>query len=160
MLKEEKLKLKLLLEKLKLNIIQNIDYYPNELLIDLLENYVFYYFEEALKFYKSCLETLKFIKPEIILIPSDCFETHCILAITAKELSIKTALIPHGLTGSTFTNYKVGRFKIFDYFFGIGEVDYQNYKNYGIEKKFIKIIGLPYFQKYIPNYNKKIFFKH
>jgi hypothetical protein len=104
--------------------------------------------------YLSDYNYLKKIKPKLCIITSDNYPDHIIFTQAARNLGIKTAFYPHGLTGPGEKVLRKGKDSIFDYFFAFGKYDFMNYKRDGIDDKQIFITNNQYFQKFIP-YKKK-----
>lgn len=98
---------------------------------------------------------LKKINPKLCIIESDNYPDHIIFAQAARNLRIKTAFYPHGLTGRGETILRKGKDSIFDYFFAFGNYDYENFKKNGIHDEKIFITNNLYFKKFI-SYKKKV----
>jgi hypothetical protein len=105
--------------------------------------------------YLSDYKYLKKIKPKLCIITSDNYPDHIIFTQAARNLGIKTAFYPHGLTGPGETVLRKGKDSIFDYFFAFGKYDFMNFKKNDIDDEQIFITNNQYFQKFIP-YKKKM----
>lgn len=99
--------------------------------------------------YLSDYSDLKKIKPKLCIITADNYPDHLIFAQAAKNLKIKTAFYPHGMTGAGETQLRVGKNSVFDYFFAFGNFDYSQYLKNGIKKEKIFITNHQYFENFL-----------
>ena len=123
---------------------------PSELLCSSFDKYILHYLPEMMGAFRVTRMLLKIISPKMVIISSDGHEAQLIPGQAASGLSIPTAIIPHGLAGWGYSQYKKGRFKFIDYCFAFGRKDEIDYLDQGVDKEFIKISSFPYFSKYIP----------
>ena len=90
------------------------------------------------------------MKPELLILSSDNYETYILAAQAAKKLGIDTAITSHGLNCWGSKQYRYGRFKVFDYALAFGKQDVDNYIYAGSSKNKIFITSFPYFERFIP----------
>jgi hypothetical protein len=138
------------INNLKLNILQRIDVINPNLLINIMSRYIFIYFQGALNYFRNAQEIFKELKPSLAVFSADTYETFILAAQAAKKENIATALIPHGLYGWGYKEYKKGRFNLFDYYFAFGNVDKVNFLNFGVEKERVFLTPFPYYEKFLP----------
>ena len=136
-------------DRLKKNINKNRSSIYSSLLIKAMERYSFTYFYGALRYYNNSKLMLRTLKPDLIICSADSYENFILSAHAAKSLGIQTALIPHGLYGWGFAEYKAGQYQLFDHFLAFGNVDRDNYIDSGVEKKYIHVTSFPYFERFL-----------
>jgi len=140
-----------IVKNMKSNIIKNCSIIEPELLIKLMDIYIFSYFVGAYNYYLNVRSTLVAEKPELVVLSADDYETYILIAQAAKKEKIATAITSHGLNSYWGDKkYRNGRFKVFDYALAYGKVDVGNYKFSGIKNNNIKITSFPYFERFLP----------
>lgn len=140
---------------LKNNIRNQIKDIDAELLISVMDRHTFSYFQGAFSYYRNVLKELICLKPEAVLLSTDAYENHMLIAQAAKKLMITTALIPHGVYSWGYPEYKSGADKLFDYYFAFGKKDLLDYKDQGVEAVNMSISSFPYFSRFLPRTHRK-----
>jgi len=139
-----------LVKKLKKNILTNVNIIDPNLLITIMNRYTFVHFQGASNYFRNAKQIFKELKPSLAVFSADAYETFILAAQAAKKEGVATALIPHGLYGWGYKEYKKGRFNLFDYYFAFGNSDKINYLNAGIEKENIFLTPFPYYERFLP----------
>jgi hypothetical protein len=126
----------------------------SDLIIKAMRKHTFPYFKGALAYFYSVTAMIKKVNPDVVLLSADTYENYLIVAQSAKLQGITTALIPHGLSGWGYKELRFGRFRIFDYYFSFGQVDFENYRHASIPDTNIISTSFPYLEKFIPIHKK------
>ena len=66
-----------------------------ELLVSIMERYTFTNFMGAMNYYSNAKNTFQKLRPELVIIAADAYENFILAAQAAKQIGVKTALIPH-----------------------------------------------------------------
>jgi len=138
------------LQRLKVNIKERITQIDCKLLIAVMERHTFAYFHGAFNYYRSALKIIRVFNPDLAIFSADGCEDFILAAQAAKQAGINTAIIPHGLYSWGYSEYKSGRFKVFDYGMAFGQVDVDNYIRSGMPAEKINVTSFPYFERFLP----------
>ena len=139
-----------LIKRLKDNLLNKVLVVAPELLVSIMERYTFTNFMGAMNYYSNAKNTFQKLRPELVIIAADAYENFILAAQAAKQIGVKTALIPHGLYSWGYAEYQSGRFKVFDYGFAYGQVDVDNYRLNGMPNEDIHIFPFPYLERFLP----------
>jgi len=149
-------KIERVLKSLRENIRKRVIAIDAELFIYALERYTFAYFPKALTYFNSARTEFRSLLPDLAIFGSDGYETFLLAAQAARQENIETAFIPHGIYGYGYSQLKVkGRYQVFNYSFGFGEVDAENFRRGGVDQKQIAITSFPYFERFLPGLAQK-----
>ena len=135
---------------LKRNLKKRIQWIDGDVLTSIMECFVFHYFHGAFAYYGLMRDTLQKIAPRLLLLPSDVWETHILLAMAAKNIGIITAYIPHGLCGWGHAPHKAGPARLFDFCLAFGNKDMCDFRDHGVEETRIRVSAFPYFSRFLP----------
>ena len=135
---------------LKDNIKKQTTAVEPELLIKLMELYVFNYFVEAFNYYLNALSTFKKYRPLLTILSGENYETYILVAQAAKKEKLQTAITSHGLNCNGYEKYKKGTHQVFDYALAYGQQDLDNYKLSGVNENNIAVSSFPYFERFLP----------
>ena len=138
-----------LVDRLKQNIVEKVTQIDSELLVLVMERYLFSYFSGALQYYNNVINSLESLKPDLVIVGAES-ETHFIVAQAAKNKGIKTALLPHGIDIFGFEEVKRGIHKCIDYCFAYGNEDVEFFRMQGVSDNNIIKTFHPWFSKFIP----------
>lgn len=138
------------LQRLKANLRQRVTLLDPEFLIAVMERHTFAHFPGALNYYRSALKMLRAFELALAVFSGDGYENFILAAQAAKHAGVKTAIIPHGLYGWGYSEYKSGRFQVFDYGLAFGRVDVDTYRASGMPEGKIHITSFPYFEHFCP----------
>ena len=122
----------------------------SQLLIDVFDKCVFIHFQSALNHYYSMISSFEFLRPDLVILSADSYENFLLAAQAAKKNGITTAFIPHGLYGNGFSEFKRGRFKVFDYSLSFSKNQYKQYILQGVCGSEIVELSHPYFERFLP----------
>jgi hypothetical protein len=139
-----------LISKLKGNILSKKYRIDSQLLVSIMDNHIFNYFQGAVNYYHNSVEMISCLQPKLLVLSSESHESFLLVSQAAKKNNIKIALLPHGMYGTSRPEFKVGRFKWIDYGFSFGNLDKDIYLNSGLKKEDVYITGHPYFESFIP----------
>ena len=138
-----------LINRLKENLKIQCKIIDVDALVKIMDRYTFKYFLGAYNYYCNAKETLIAFKPSLLILCSSMDENNILAAQAGKALNIKTASMPHGLTGWCFNEYHIGKFAVFKYELPFGKVDTDIFTNTGMEQKNIHETPFPYFEKFL-----------
>jgi hypothetical protein len=138
-----------LIDKLKKNIEHQVKQMDYKLMISLMDRHIFIYFQGALNYFNSAVKMLRVLEPKLMILSSESHESFVLVGQAAKKQKIKTALIPHGIYGRGYPEYKKGRFQWIDYGLAFGRLDKDKFLSSGIDKDKIYITGHPYFERFL-----------
>lgn len=144
-----------IIKALKYNIQKRIKDVNPQVLISVMNAHIFSFFPGALAYYNGVLEQLCRLKPKLVLLSTDTYENHILIAQAAKKCGIRTALIPHGLYGWGYPEYKNGPNQLFDRYLAFGRKDLSDYKAQGVKEDAIAISSFPYFARFMPAAKKR-----
>ena len=143
-------KIDAIISSLKQNMIRKITEIDPEILISVMNQHTFPYFNGAYAYYYNACKVMKALKPHLVVISAGSYENFILLAQAAKHIGIPTAHIPHGLYGWGYSEYLSGTDKVFDYGFAFGEKDVLDYRDQGMEDSQIHVTSFPYFSRFFP----------
>jgi len=139
-----------LIDGLKKNIWRSTDSVDPGMFLSVMERYVFAYFPQAYSYYMTAREEFRRIQPVCAILSADAYEPFILSAMAARHEGVETAVIPHGLYGWGYNEYKSGKHCVFDYALAFGNVDVENYLHSGVPKEKIIISSFPYFGRFLP----------
>jgi hypothetical protein len=147
--KQDALRVNNIIDILKKNINKNI-YIDSDLLIRIMDRYIFNVFLEAYGYYSCVLDKIQLLKPKAIIYSSESLELTILAAQAGKKKGVKNIIMAHGLVDGGETKNKIGQFGVFDYALAFGNFDANGYRYLGMKKDNIKIASFPYFEKFLP----------
>jgi len=134
---------------LKQNIRKRVRSIDPNLLITVFDRYMFRHFPGALRYFLNAVEFMKSLQPDLVVLPSESYEDHILVAQAAKKLNIKTAIMPHGLHGYGYREYKNGSMKLFDFAIAFGKSDASDYIQEGMNERAIYIAPFPGLNRFL-----------
>ena len=137
------------IEQLQSNL-QRVTIIDTELLIKVMNRHTFIYFLGAWNYYCNALKTFHDLKPDLAIFPADSYENFILAAQAAMQARVKTAFFPHGICGTGYSEYKQGRFHVFDYSIAFSKKQVADYIEQGVENTNIVKIPHPYFERFMP----------
>jgi len=125
-------------------------YLDSNLLIKVMNRYIFNVFHEAYGYYLCAYNKIKLLQLNAIIFSSEFHELSILVAQAGKNNAIKNIIMAHGLSSAGYMENKAGRFGVFEYALAFGNVDVLHYQYLGVKKDNIKISSFPYFEKFLP----------
>ena len=146
--KQDSLRVNNIIDLLKKNIKKNI-YIDSDLLIRIMDRYIFNVFFESYGYYSCALDKIQLLKPKAIVYSSES-ETHILAAQAGKKKGVKNIIIAHGFTEVGQIKNIIGKFGLFEFALAFGNADVMRYRYLGMKEENIKISAFPYFEKFLP----------
>jgi hypothetical protein len=94
-----------LIQRLKANLHQRVSLVDPELLIAVMERYTFIHFQRAMNYFYNAKKMFQNLRPELAILSADTYENFILAAQAAKQVGVKTAIIPHGLYCWGYSDY-------------------------------------------------------
>lgn len=142
-----------LVDELRRTLKERVSWIDADVLLPLMEQYVFAYFSSALAHYQTVCKWLVYLKPDLIFLSSDT-PMQNLLGSAAKVNNITTVFCHHCLFMWGQAKTKSGPFKIVDYALAFGEKDRTDYRYMGLKDDHVLTAPLPYFSRFL-NYPQK-----
>ena len=137
------------IDKLKKNIVKK-KYIDSDLLIKIMNRYVFDLFSKAYGYYSCVLDKIQLLQPKAIIFSAESLEVSLLAAQAGKKSGVKNIIMPHGLISGGDIKNKIGRFSVFDNVLAFGRIDVMGHCYLGMKKDKIQIAPFPYFEKFLP----------
>jgi hypothetical protein len=122
-----------------------------------IEDFIYLFWPSAMKFYSHNLKIFTRFKPKVAVYGTDGVELFLLSAYAAKQLKIKTVMMPHGLAGWFNSSMQKNDNCVFDYYLSTGDFDTNKYLKNGQDEKKIVDISLPWFSDKKFNTKRKRF---
>ena len=121
------------------------------IILGIVEEYLSGHFNGIFSYYKSTFKQLKASRPDLVMLSAESHETNIIIAQAAKNLKLKTCMIPHGITFPLLSNlFYSGPDAIYDSAFLFSESNYEPYLRKGFKKSNLFVSSFHYFSKFLP----------
>lgn len=126
---------------------QRTEVVPSGLFRAANEHFVLPYWDDAFVYYRYYQKLFKKHRPKLAIFGTDGFINHVLCAYAAKNVGVKTAMMPHGVHIWGASNIQGNEESPFDKMLAVGYCDELNYRSNGIPNEKIVPAKLPWFSQ-------------